>query len=43
MTIDVKDSRIYDPFAIEIFGLKNKAFIPSAKDCPFAAAVDQDE
>jgi hypothetical protein len=41
VTINVKSTGIHDPFAIEVAGLKNKPFIPSAKDGSLALAVDE--
>jgi hypothetical protein len=34
---------IYDPFAIEVCGLKQHAFIAAAEDSSLAVRIDQDE
>ena len=43
VSIDVKGSGVYDPFAVEFRGTQYKAFIAAAKDSALAGGVDDDE
>ena len=43
VAIDVKGSRIHDPFAVEIAGLKNKPLVAPAKHRALTAVIDQDK